>query len=130
MFLNYKFISKNIALFHSLLSFYIAFGFLLSEGHQKLLIGLIPTMYGNWLMDDNKCIFTRLEDYFSRSHDKKEDDNKDDDSKPKLEEQGFITRKINSLGIPISNETGHKITVLVGAHTFIQCYFNVIISTL
>ena len=130
MFLNYKFISKNIALFHSLLSFYIAFGFLLSEGHQKLLIGLIPTMYGNWLMDDNKCIFTRLEDYFSRSHDKKEDDNKDDDSKPKLEEQGFITRKINSLGIPISNETGHKITVLVGAHTFIQCYFNVIIPTL
>ena len=130
MFLNYKFISKNIALFHSLLSFYIAFGFLLSEGHQKLLIGLIPSMYGNWLMDDNKCIFTRLEDYFSRSHDKKEDDNKDDDSKPKLEEQGFITRKINSLGIPISNETGHKIPVLVGAHTFIQCYFNVIIPTL
>ena len=130
MFLNYKFISKNIALFHSLLSAYIAFGFLLSEGHQKLLIGLIPSMYGNWLMDDNKCIFTRLEDYFSRSHDKKEDDNKDDDSKPKLEEQGFITRKINSLGIPISNETGHKITVLVGAHTFIQCYFNVIIPTL
>ena len=126
MFLNYKFISKNIALFHSLLSFYITFGFLLSEGHQKLLIGLIPTMYGNWLMDDNKCIFTRLENYFSRIHDKKEDDN----DKPELEELGFITRKINSLGIPISNETGHKITVLVGAHTFIQCYFNVIIPTL
>ena len=125
MFLNYKFISKNIALFHSLLSFYIAFGFLLSEGHQKLLIGLIPTMYGNWLMDDNKCIFTRLEDYFSRSPDKKEDD-----SKPKLEEQGFITRKINALGIPISNEIGHKITVLVGAHTFIHCYLDVIVSTL
>ena len=125
MFLNYKFISKNIALFHSLLSFYIAFGFLLSEGHQKLLIGLIPSMYGNWLMDDNKCIFTRLEDYFSRSPDKKEDD-----SKPKLEEQGFITRKINSLGIPISNEIGHKITVLVGAHTFIHCYLDVIVSTL
>ena len=125
MFLNYKFISKNIGLFHSLLSFYIGFGFLLSEGHQKLLIGLIPSMYGNWLMDDNKCIFTRLEDYFSRSPDKKEDD-----SKPKLEEQGFITRKINSLGIPISNETGHKITVLVGAHTFIHCYLDVIVSTL
>ena len=41
MFLNYKFISKNISLFHGLLSFYIAFGFLLSEGHQKVLIGLI-----------------------------------------------------------------------------------------
>ena len=125
MFLNYKFISKNIALFHSLLSFYIAFGFLLSEGHQKLLIGLIPSMYGNWLMDDNKCIFTRLEDYFSRSPDKKEED-----SNPKLEEKGFITRKINSLGIPISNEVGHKITVLVGAHTFIHCYLDVIVSTL
>ena len=125
MFLNYKFISKNIALFHSLLSFYITFGFLLSEGHQKLLIGLIPSMYGNWLMDDNKCIFTRLEDYFSRSPDKKEDD-----PKPKLEEQGFITRKINALGIPISNEIGHKITVLVGAHTFIHCYLDVIVSTL
>ena len=125
MFLNYKFISKNIALFHSLLSFYIAFGFLLSQDHQKLLIGLIPSMYGNWLMDDNKCIFTRLEDYFSRSPDKKEDD---DD--PKIEEQGFITRIINSLGIPISNEIGHKITVLVGAHTFIHCYLDVIVSTL
>ena len=127
MFLNYKFISKNIALFHSLLSFYIAFGFLLSEGHQKLLIGLIPSMYGNWLMDDNKCIFTRLEDYFSRSPDKKED--KDDANDPKIEAQGFITRKINALGIPISNETGHKITVLVGAHTFIHCYLDVIVST-
>ena len=127
MFLNYKFISKNIALFHSLLSFYIAFGFLLSEGHQKLLIGLIPSMYGNWLMDDNKCIFTRLEDYFSRSSDKKEED---DAANPKLEEQGFITRKINALGIPISNEIGHKITVLVGAHTFIHCYLDVIVSTL
>ena len=128
MFLNYKFISKNIGLFHSLISAYIAFGFLLSEGHQKVLIGLIPSMYGNWLMDDNKCIFTRLEDHFSRSPDKKEDD--DDDANSKLEEQGFITRKINSLGIPISNETGHKITVLVGAHTFIHCYLDVIISTL
>ena len=125
MFLNYKFISKNIGLFHSLLSAYIAFGFLLSEGHQKLLIGLIPSMYGNWLMDNNKCVFTRLEDYFSRSPDKKEED-----SNPKLEEKGFITRKINSLGIPISNETGHKITVLVGAHTFIHCYLDVIVSTL
>ena len=125
MFLNYKFISKNIGLFHSLLSAYIAFGFLLSEGHQKLLIGLIPSMYGNWLMDDNKCILTRLEDYFSRSPDKKEED-----SNPKLEEKGFITRKINSLGIPISNEIGHKITVLVGAHTFIHCYLDVIVSTL
>ena len=129
MFLNYKFISKNIGLFHSLLSFYIAFGFLLSEGHQKLLIGLIPSMYGNWLMDDNKCIFTRLEDYFSRSPDKKDDDD-DGETNIKLEEKGFITRKINSLGIPISNETGHKITVLVGAHTFIHCYLDVIVSTL
>ena len=111
--------------FLRILSFYIAFGFLLSEGHQKLLIGLIPSMYGNWLMDDNKCIFTRLEDYLGRSPDKKEDD-----SNPKLEEQGFITRKINSLGIPISNETGHKITVLVGANTFIHCYLDVIVSTL
>ena len=129
MFLNYKFISKNIGLFHSLLSFYIGFGFLLSEGHQKVLIGLIPSMYGNWLMDDNKCIFTRLEDYFSRSPDKKDDDD-DGETNIKLEEKGFITRKINSLGIPISNETGHKITVLVGAHTFIHCYLDVIISTL
>ena len=129
MFLNYKFISKNIGLFHSLLSAYIAFGFLLSEGHQKLLIGLIPSMYGNWLMDNNKCVFTRLEDYFSRSPDKKDDDD-DGETNIKLEEKGFITRKINSLGIPISNETGHKITVLVGAHTFIHCYLDVIVSTL
>ena len=96
---NYS--SKNIGLFHSLLSFYIAFGFLLSEGHQKLLIGLIPSMYGNWLMDDNKCIFTRLEDYFSRSPDKKDDDD-DGETNIKLEEKGFITRKLitSKLSLP------------------------------
>ena len=104
--------SKAVNVFHSILGAYIGMGWTLSEYHQENLLFLIPLMYGNWLVDDNNCIFTRLERYFER-----------DTGNTK----GFVSTKLNELGINIDDKSVHKLLVFVSGHSFIQCYRDVIL---
>ena len=64
-------LSKAINTFHIGLSLYIAGGWMLSYIHNRILLLLIPLMYVNWLIDDNKCIFTRLEQHYKGVKDDK-----------------------------------------------------------
>lgn len=105
--------SEAINIFHSGLSLYITGGWMLSDTHNRILLLLIPLMYGNWLVDNNRCIFTRLENYY-------EDKNKDKD-------KGFIATKLNNMGINITPEQTHIMNTLISGHTYIQCYRNIVL---
>ena len=108
-------LSKAINTFHIGLSLYIAGGWMLSYIHNRILLLLIPLMYVNWLIDDNKCIFTRLEYHYK--------DDKDDNNK----EKGFIVTKLNNMGIKITEKQTHIILTLISFHTYIQCYHNIVV---
>ena len=115
--------SEAINIFHSGLSLYITGGWMLSDTHNRILLLLIPLMYGNWLVDNNRCIFTRLENYYE---DKNKDKNKDKD-KGEDKDKGFIATKLNNMGINITPEQTHIMNTLISGHTYIQCYRNIVL---
>ena len=81
-----NYIADRINNLHLALCFYSSIGWL-SQYHSKLLVVLLPSMMFNWLIDDNKCWMTRLEDYFRA--------NKEKDG------EGFIENKIKSYNIDL-----------------------------
>ena len=54
-------LSEIMNKFHLFLSGYIVVGWMFSDIHSKILLGLIPSVYVNWLVNDHKCILTVLE---------------------------------------------------------------------
>ena len=64
-----NFIADRINNLHSVLCIYSSVGWL-SGYHSRILVFLLPTMMFNWLMDDNKCCMTRLENYFRMNKEK------------------------------------------------------------
>ena len=58
-----NYIADRINNLHLALCCYSSIGWL-SEYHSKILVFLLPSMMFNWLIDDNQCWMTRLEDYF------------------------------------------------------------------
>ena len=64
-----NFIADRINNFHSLLTIYVLFGWI-STYHSKILTLFIPSLFMNWLIDDNECCINHIERYF-RIEDKK-----------------------------------------------------------
>ena len=111
-------ISKGINIFHSFLTGYISLGWALpGEVNSKILTDLIPGMYANWLLDDKRCIFTRLEKHFIEKE-KKED--------TIIKDEGFIMAKLKNYNIDLKAEDIDKISVVIAFHTFLQSYYHII----
>ena len=58
-----NYIADRINNLHLALCCYSSIGWL-SEYHSKILVFLLPSMMFNWLIDNNECWITRLENYF------------------------------------------------------------------
>jgi hypothetical protein len=115
-------ISKGINIFHSFLTGYISLGWALpGEVNSKILTALIPGMYANWLLDDKKCIFTRLEKHFIEK-----ENNKDDKKEKIINNDGFIMTKLKEYNIEVKVEDVDKISVIIAFHTFLQSYYYII----
>jgi len=127
-------LSEIVNKFHLFLSGYIVVGWMFSDIHSKILLGLIPSVYGNWLVNDNKCLLTVLEHKLIEVEESKELDSKKDDSKKdnddKEEEvyEGFFLKMIKSHGIDINNDDLNKILTVISYHSFLQSYRNVILT--
>ena len=146
-------LSEIVNKFHLFLSGYIVCGWMFSDIHSKILLGLIPSVYGNWLVNDHKCILTVLEhklieketndDYKkddskkddskkddSKKDDYKKDDSKKDDSKKDDDGEevyeGFVLKMLKSHNIDINNDDLNKILTVISYHSFLQSYRNVI----
>lgn len=83
-----NYIADRINNLHLALCCYSSVGWL-SQYHSKILVFLLPSMMFNWLMDDNKCWMTRLEDYFRVN-------------KEKVGE-GFIENKLKSYNVDLKD---------------------------
>ena len=60
---NSNLIADRINNFHSLLTLYVLFGWI-STYHSKILTLFIPSLFMNWLIDDNECCINHIERYF------------------------------------------------------------------
>ena len=110
-------LSYAINICHTGLSVYLAFGWMLPIINNKFLIGFIPSVYVNWLIDDNRCIITRLE------QDEKEG------KKIYIHKEGFVQTKLKSYNIHLSGDIVNKLLIGVMFHSFVQSYYNVILLT-
>ena len=81
---------------HSLFSIYLMFGWSISEIHCKSLMLLIPMGYLNYLLDDNKCFLTRLEQYYKKQYNI-------------IDEKDFISSKLEKINININKKILDKI---------------------
>ena len=109
-------ISEGIHIVHTLLTCYIATGWLLPPIHSKVLTLMIPTMYANWILDSNQCILTRLEAHLLKE-DKKED---------KQIVDGFIHSQLKKYNVIISQDKLDKILLGISFHSFLQSYSNML----
>ena len=94
---NSNLIADRINNFHSLLTLYVLFGWI-STYHSKILTLFIPSLFMNWLVDDNECCINHIERYF-RIEDKEDKKDKEDkeykDEKIRKDKVGFIESKLN-----------------------------------
>lgn len=133
-------LSEIVNKFHLFLSGYIVVGWMFSDIHSKILLGLIPSVYGNWLVNDHKCILTVLEHKLIEIEEYREvDSKKDDDSKKNDDDlnnddseeevyEGFFLKMLKSHGIDINNDDLNKILTVISYHSFLQSYRNVILT--
>lgn len=106
-----NFIATRINEFHSLLCLYTCFGWI-SLYHSKVLVVFIPSIFFNWLVDNNRCCVTRLENYF-KIVDKLED-----------KSEGFFKRKLNTYSIKLSDKVIDRIITSITYFSFIISYYN------
>ena len=92
---NSNLIADRINNFHCLLTLYVLFGWI-STYHSKILTLFIPSLFMNWLIDDNECCINHIERYF-RIEDKEDKKGKEDkeykEEKIKKVKGGFIESK-------------------------------------
>ena len=116
-------LSELMNKFHLFLSGYIVVGWMFSDIHSKILLGLIPSVYVNLLVNDHKCILTVLEHKLNEKEAiclKKEDE----------EEvyEGSVLKKLKSYNIEVSNDDLNRALTLIAYHSFLQSYRNVILT--
>ena len=95
---------------HSIFSLYMIFGWTISDYHCKILLFLVPSSYLYYLLDDNYCFITRIENHF-----------KDDDKK----EISFIQTKLNNINIKLKQQLLDKIIYVVLFNTYIMSYYRI-----
>ena len=117
-------LSELVNKFHLFLSGYIFVGWMFSDIHSKILLGLIPSVYGNWLVNDHKCILTVLEHKLIEKE--TNDYSKKDDEEEEVYE-GFFLKMLKSHNININNDDLNKILTVISYHSFLQSYRNVIL---
>ena len=110
--------SNIINKIHLSLCIYLFVGWMLPPIHSKILIGFIPSVYVNWLLDDNRCILTRLEHYYLNEEYKK-DISKNTE---KEEYDGFVSNIMKKFNIDLKEEDIDKLLIFITFHSFIQSY--------
>jgi len=109
-------VSSIVNIFHSGVSVYLSTGWLLSSFHNQVLLGLIPTVYVNWLLDDNSCLLTKIENYFLKT-----------ESTVNISKDGFISKKLQLFNIHLDEKTIDQLLTMILFHSFLQCYKNTIL---
>ena len=105
-----NFIADRINNLHLLLCFYSCIGWM-SSYHSQILVLLLPSMMFNWLMDDDNCWMTRLENKFRVDKTKK---------------IGFVNTKIKEYGYELTDTDVNKLVNVWTYILFLLSYNKVI----
>ena len=118
---NSNLIADRINNFHSLLTIYVLFGWI-STYHSKILTLFIPSLFMNWLIDDNECCINHIERYFriEDKEDKKDKGEKED----KKEKVGFIESKLRLINIELSGKNLDKLIYIITYASFLISYYR------
>ena len=116
---NSNLIADRINNFHSLLTLYVLFGWI-STYHSKILTLFIPSLFMNWLIDDNECCINHIERYF-RIEDKEDKEYKEERIKAKV---GFIESKLKYINIELSEKNLNKIICIISYTSFLISYYR------
>jgi hypothetical protein len=103
-----NYIADRINNLHLLLCFYSSVGWM-STYHSQILVFLLPSMMFNWLIDDENCWMTRLENKFRVNNSDKN--------------VGFIHTKIDEYGFELT-DTDVKKLVNVCTYIFFLLSYN------
>ena len=112
---NSNLIADRINNFHSLLTIYVLFGWI-STYHSNVLTLFIPSLFMNWLVDDNECCINHIERYF-RIEGKKDKEDKED-------KVGFIESKLRLINIELSEKNLNKIICIISYSSFLISYYR------
>ena len=121
---NSNLIADRINNFHSLLTLYVLFGWI-STYHSKILTLFIPSLFMNWLVDDNECCINHIERYF-RIEDKVDKKGKEDKEYKvdKKEKVGFIESKLKLINIELSKKNLDKLIYIFTYSSFLISYYR------
>jgi len=108
-----NFIADRINNFHSLLTLYVLFGWIFTY-HSKILTLFIPTLFINWLLDDNECCINHIERYFRM----------EDKGYKGLKKVGFIESKLKYINIELSDENLNKFIYIISYISFLISYYR------
>ena len=123
---NSNLIADRINNFHSLLTIYVLFGWI-SRYHSKILTLFIPSLFMNWLIDDNECCINHIERYFRIEDKKDKEDNFDKDYKDKKIKKaniGFIESKLKLINIELPRKNLNKIIYIISYASFLISYYR------
>ena len=115
---NSNLISDRINNFHSLLTIYVLFGWI-SRYHSKILTLFIPSLFMNWLIDDNECCINHIERYF------RIEDKEYKDEKIRKDKVGFIESKLKYINIELSEKNLNKIIYIFTYTSFLISYYRI-----
>lgn len=99
--------SNYINHLHKCVIIYITFGFLL-ESQRKYLLFFLPTIQFQFLINDNMCILTQLENKLLQ-YESKKDDSKTEESKTEEISDSFINKTLQKYNIHIDPTLREKI---------------------
>ena len=79
--------SEIVANIHGFVIFYLLFGGIFYS-QRGVLVWFLPTLQYQFLVNNNTCLLTQLEDKLKIEE--KSDDNKDDNKDDKIKSEGFV----------------------------------------
>ena len=88
--------SQIVHYFHLTLIMYMLFGWVL-QSQRIILIFLIPTTQFHWLINDNQCMFTQLENKLLNDEKKKDEKNAEE-----IQHDSFVGSMLQKCNIDLS----------------------------
>ncbi len=88
--------SQIVHYFHLTLVVYMLFGWVL-QSQRIILIFLIPTTQFHWLINDNQCMFTQLENKLLNNEKKKDEKNAEE-----IQHDSFVGSMLQKCNIDLS----------------------------
>jgi hypothetical protein len=93
--------SEIVANIHGFVIFYLLFGGIFYS-QRGFLIWFLPTLQYQFLVNNNTCLLTQLEDKLKIEE--KSDDNKDDNKDDKIKSEGFVDGILKKHNIVIESD--------------------------